>query len=84
MKVLYAQFPTEKEVNIPDFKLFFVATGSMYLLMQVFALVIVERFPIQQDLSLLGFIKPLYEANTGGLATARWTHQCSYLSCGNF
>lgn len=49
------------------------------LLMEIFVFVKVERLSIQQDLTLLGLIQPLQEADTGGLSTAGGTHQRRHL-----
>lgn len=47
--------------------------------MEIFVFVKVERLSIQQDLTLLGLIQPLQEADTGGLSTAGGTHQRRHL-----
>lgn len=43
--------------------------------MEVFLFVVVQRRSVQQDLTLLRLIKPLQEADAGGLSTAGGTHQ---------
>lgn len=56
-------------------QVFLVAAGGLYLSLEVFDIVMVQWLPIQEDLSLLSFIQPLQEADTGSLATAGGTHQ---------
>lgn len=53
--------------------------SRLYLLMEICVFVKVERLSIQQDLTLLGLIQPLQEADTGGLSTAGGTDQRRHL-----
>lgn len=57
----------------------FAAVILLYLLMEVFVFVMVQRFSIQQDLSLLRFVQPLQEADAGRLPAAGGADQCCHL-----
>lgn len=56
----------------------------LYLLMEVFVTVLVQRLSVQQDLPLLRFVQPLQEADTGSLPAARGADQRRHLPWLNF